>query len=107
MKAIERRHRYWRDDHWRNPGEADDVDLRLGWARASGHLSRRFPQCLQDWGGLQGAEGGNELTRRLREEAEIGPPEAGIGIPAQHPSTGLRSTSSPHDAGPQALQDPS
>ena len=35
-------------------GVRADADLALGWTRASGHLSRRFPLFLQGWGGLQG-----------------------------------------------------
>jgi hypothetical protein len=43
-------------------GDARRRGLGSGWTRASGHVSRRFPPFLHDWGGLQGTGGDNELA---------------------------------------------
>ncbi len=47
-----------------------DVDLPLGvdvYTRASGHLSRRFPLSLHDWGGLLGTPG-DSRGQRVRSQ---------------------------------------
>jgi len=47
----------------RFPSQAESLyEVTVGQLGASGHLSRRLPLFLQDWGGLQGTGEDNELA---------------------------------------------